>query len=355
LVALRIDLITARHRANCAKDLEIAVLQHQLRVLERRRPRPRLARWERLTLALLVAKLRGVTAGGHQPWSRSLLLVTPETVLRWHRDLVRRKWTFRRRRAGRPPTDATLADLIVRLAGENPCWGYARIAGALRKLGHTVGRSTIRAILKRHGIPPAPRRSRGSDTWQQFLAQHRDVMRACDCFTVESLFLKTLHVLFFLEIATRRVHFAGCTAHPTAAWVAQQARNLAWTLREQGETFRFLIHDRDAQFPPTFDRVFAAEELAVVRTPYRAPRANAFAERWVRSAREECLDRLLIVGERHLRRVVTSYVAHDNQGRPHQGLDQCCPAAPPAPSMPGAVHRRDILGGLVHEYYREAA
>ena len=336
--------------------LEIVLLRHQLRVLQRRQPRPRLARGERLALALLVAKLRRITAGARGRWARSVVLVTPTIVLRWHRDLVRRKWTFRGRRcAGRPPTDATLAALVARLARENPRWGYARIQGELAKLGHALGRSTIRAILRRQGVPPTPQRGQGGGTWRAFLARHRDQLLACDFFTVETLFLKTLPVLFFIEVGTRRVHLAGCTAHPTAAWVTQQARNLAWTLQEQGAPPRFLIHDRDTEFPPAFDAVFASEGIAVVRTPYRAPTANAYAERWVRSARAECLDHLLIAGESHLRRVLAEYVAHDNEARPHQGLGQSCPIPLTATSLDGAVRRRDRLGGLLREYYREAA
>lgn len=249
---------------------------------------------------------------------RSLLLVTPKTVLRWHRDLVRRKWTYRKhRRVGRPPVDAALTAQIVRLARENRRWGYARIDGELRQLGRAVGRSTIRAILKREGVLPAPRRAQQGTRWRDFLACDRDQLLACDFFMVETLFLKTLYVLFFLEPGTRRVHLAGCTAHPTAAWVAQQARNLCWTLQEEVHTFRYLIHDRDAKFAPAFDRVFAAEGVTVVRTPYRAPRANAHAERWVRTARAECLDHLLIAGEGHLGRVLATYVAHHNEARPH--------------------------------------
>ncbi len=354
-VALVLDLITVRRQPEGAKDLEIVRLRHQLRVLQRRRPRPQLSRWEKVTLAVLATKLRQLTSGTRQRWPHSVLLVTPETLLRWHRDLVRRKWTFRGRRgAGRPPTDATIAALVVRLARENPRWGYARIHGELAKLGHIVGRSTIRAILKRRGVPPAPVRRQGS-TWSAFVARHRDQLLACDFFAVESLFLKTLHVLFCIEVGTRRVHLAGCTARPTAAWVAQQARNLAWTLQDQGRTCRYLIHDRDTKFASAFDRVLAAEGLEIIRTPYRAPRANAYAERWVRSAREECLDHLLIAGEGHLQRVLAEYVAHYNQARPHQGLDQSCPI-PLTPATPGgAVRRRDRLGGLLHEYYREAA
>jgi hypothetical protein len=356
LVALLLDLITVRRQAEGAKDLEIVVLRHQLRVLERRRPRSRLSRWEQLTLALLVTKLRRLTRDGRQHWSRSLVLITPETVLRWHRDLVRRKWTFHAcRRAGRRPTDATLQALIVRLARENPRWGYARIHGELAKLGHTVGRSTIRTILQRHAVPPAPQRGQGSGTWRAFLARHHDQILACDFFTVETLFLRTLHVLFFLELGTRRVHLAGCTAHPTAAWVTQQARNRAWTVQDSGAPPRFLIHDRDAKFPASLDTIFTAEGVEVVRTPFRTPTANAHAERWVRSARAECLDHLLIANEAHLRRVLAAYVAHYNEARPHQGLEQGCPiplmAAPPG----GVVRRRDNLRGLLHEYYREAA
>jgi transposase InsO family protein len=185
--------------------------------------------------------------------------------------------------------------------------------------------------------------------------QHRDVVLACDFFTVETVFLKTLYALFFLAIGTRRVHFAGCTAQPTAAWVTQQARNLAWTLHEGEQPVRYLIHDRDAKFPPGFDAVFASEGLEVVRTPYRAPNASAFAERGIRSMRTECLDHFLLANEGHLRRVLTEYVAFHNHARPHQGLAQRCPVALPAPVRDGPVRRRDRLGGLLHDYYREAA
>jgi transposase InsO family protein len=162
-------------------------------------------------------------------------------------------------------------------------------------------------------------------------------------------------VLFFLDIGTRRVHFAGCTACPTAAWVAQQARNLGWTLQGETRTFRYLIRDRDAKYPPGFDAVFADEGIEIVRTPYRTPQANTFAERWVRTVRTECLDRLLIVGEGHLRRVLTEYTAHYNAARPHQGLDQRCPAPPAVATSFGPVYRRAVVGGLINEYYREAA
>ncbi len=285
-----------------------------------------------------------------------MLLVQPATVLKWHRELVRRKWTYRRRQAGgRPPIATDVEALLLRLAKENPRWGYGRLQGELAKLGHVVGRSTVRDVLTRRHIPPAPRRGQRPTTWRQFLTGHRDMLLACDFFTVETVFLKTLHVLFFLEVGTRRVHLAGCTAHPTTAWVTQQARQLNWTLQEDGRPVRYLIHDRDAKFPAAFDTVFAAEGVDVIRTPYRAPNANAHAERWIRSAREECLDHLLIAGEAHLRRVLTEYVAYYNEARPHQGLEQRCPVALPPPVRGGAVRRRDRLGGLLHDYYREAA
>jgi hypothetical protein len=332
------------------------LLRHQLRILLRKRGRPpRLARWEKLTLAVLAAKLAGLIPG-RAGLQRSIVLFQPATVLRWHRDLVRRKWTFTRSRAaGRPPMAAELEALVLRLAAENGRWGYSRIHGELRKLGYAISRSAVRDILKRHRVAPAPQRGRRGDSWRAFLRRHREQILACDFFTVETLFLRTLHVLFFIELGTRRVHVAGCTARPTAAWVTQQARNLAWTLQDAGRPCRYLIRDRDAKFPTAFDAVFAAEGAEVIPTPYRAPNANAFAERWVRSVREECLDHLLIVNESHLRRVLTDYAAYFNAARPHQGLGQCIPLAPAPYPQAGPVRRRDALGGLLHDYYREAA
>ena len=284
-----------------------------------------------------------------------MLLCKPDTVLQWHRELVRRKWTFRRRNpGGRPAIPIEIGERILRLARENPRWGHRRIQGELGKLGHAVSASAVRAVLRRHRVPPAPQRRRAT-TWRDFIRQHKVQLLACDFFTVETLFLQTLHVLFFIEVGTRRVHLAGCTARPTAAWVTQQARQRTWILQEADAPPRFLIHDRDAKFPPAFEAVFATEGVQRVRTPYRTPVANAYAERWVRSAREECLDHLLIVNEGHLRHVLAGYVAHDNRARPHRGLGQQTPI-PAAPSAAcGPVRCRDVLGGLIHEYEREAA
>jgi putative transposase len=296
-----------------------------------------------------------VLAGPRHQLDQYLLLFKPDTILKWHRELVRRKWTYRRAKpGGRPTIPSEVEALIVRLARENARWGHRRLQGELGKLGHAVSASTVRAALRRHRVPPAPQRRR-TTPWRDFIRAHKDQLLACNFFTVETLGLKTLHVLFFLEIGTRRVHLAGCTAHPTAAWVTQQARQLAWTLQEAGASPRFLIHDRDAKFPRSFDTVLAAEGIGVVRTPYRAPTANAYAERWVRSARAECLDRLLIVNEAHLRHVLAGYVAHYNQARPHQGLDQRTPIPYPSCDQHAPLGRRDVLGGLIHEYAREAA
>jgi putative transposase len=176
-----------------------------------------------------------------------------------------------------------------------------------------------------------------------------------DCFTVETLFLKTIYVLFFVELGTRRVHLAGCTAHPTAAWVTQQARHLGWQIQDGAIAARYLTRDRDSTFVPGFDAVFRSEGVEVVRTPYRAPTANAIAERWVGSVRRECLDHLLIVSEAHLRHVLTTYIEYYNEARPHQGLDQRTPVPRDQAGGQGPVQRRDRLGGLLREYEREAA
>ncbi len=210
-------------------------------------------------------------------------------------------------------------------------------------------------MLKRHRLPPAPQRARHDSSWRAFLGHYREQILACDFFTVETLWLKTIYVLFFIELGTRRVHFAGCTTNPTAAWVTQHARQISWQLQDRAEPARFLIHDRDTKFPAAFDTVFIAERATIIRTPYQAPNANAFAERWVRSVREECVDKILIVNEGHLHRVLTAYVDYYNQARPHQGIDQQCPIPLGARPREGPIERRDILGGVLHDYYRHAA
>ncbi len=357
ILAFVIDLCTGGRRSEQAKDLEILVLRQQLRILQRTQTHPpRPTRWEKLTLAVLTATLKDVAKKVRHPWRHSLLLFTPETILRWHRDLVRRKWTFRHKRlGGRPHIDTACETLILRLARENPSWGYSRIHGELTKLGFVVGRSTVRDVLKRQQVPPAPQRRQKGSTWRNFLTHHSQHILACDFFTVETAFLQTLYVFFFIELGTRRIHLAGCTAHPTAAWVIQQARHMSWPIQDSDVPVRFLIRDRDAKFVAGFDTVFRSEDLEIIRTPFRAPNANAVAERWIRSAREECLDHLLILGERHLHRVLREYVTFFNHRRPHQGLGQQSPVPRPPTSGAGAVQQVDVLGGIIHDYERRVA
>ena len=284
-------------------------------------------------------------------------MVAPQTILRWHRELVRRKWTYgSARRPGRPPLNAEVHELILRLARENPRWGCVRISGELRQLGIRVGATTVRMLLRRAGLGPAPRRL--GPTWTEFLrAQARGII-ACDFFTVETAWLRTLYVLVFIELHSRRVFVSPATAHPTAAWVTQQARNLAMDLEDRAPQVRFLIHDRDTKFVDGFDQVFRSRGADVILTPIRAPTANAVVERWIQTVRSECLDWVLVLGRRHLDHVLRTYGAHYNRRRPHRSLSLAVPLADvgdPVLLMPSEVRRRDVLGGLIHEYYGAAA
>jgi transposase InsO family protein len=276
------------------------------------------------------------------------LIVTPQTLLRWHRELVRRRWTQSNRPSGRPPVERRVRELVLRLARENPRWGYPRISGELLKLGVRVSPSTVRRLLLAAGLEPAPRRTVPS--WREFLRQQASSTLACDFFTVETLTLRRYYVLFFIELGSRRVHLAGCTTNPTGGWVTQQARNLSFTgVLEQT---RFLIHDRDSKFSHAFDEVFRSEGINVIRTPIRAPQANAYAERFIRTVRGECLDWLLIFGRRHLEHVLSIYVTHYNRDRPHRALALVPPEALSGGDPPVAttIERHDLLGGLIHEY-----
>jgi len=344
-----IQLLALLARGDAAKDLEILVLRHQLAVLRRQSTRPKLGPGDRALLAAVSQVL---------PRSRwSCFLVTPDTLLRWHRRLVAGAWTYPHRQTGRPPLDQEVQQLIVRLARENPRWGYQRIQGELLHLGVRVSATVIRTTLRRHGLDPAPRRA--ATTWRAFLRQQAAGIVACDFFTVDTVWLRRLYVLFFIELDTRRVHLAGVTANPDGQWVTQQARNLLLVLGEQGRQARFVLHDRDAKFSRSFDDVFRSDGAEVLLTPVQAPRANAYAERWVRTVRAECLDWLLIVGRGHLQQILRTYVQHYNRHRPHRAL-LLQPPDPPAQLTilgkddQGDVHRRDLLGGLLHEY-RQAA
>lgn len=339
-------LLAGRRRSEFAKDVELVVLRHELAVVRRQqRERPRFRPSDRALLAGLTRFL--------SPRRRYGLLVRPETLLRWHRELVRRRWARYGRRFGRPKLGSELRGLVVRLARENPRWGYQRIAGELGKLGFRVSPTTVRRLLANAGLGPAPRRPGLS--WQSFLRGQAAGMLACDFFTVETVLLRRLYVLFFIELGSRRVWLAGCTANPTGAWVAQQARNLSFT-DLMGRT-RFLLRDRDSKFGAAFDEVFRSEGIAVIQTPIQAPKANAYAERFVRTVRHECTDWLLILGRCHLEQTLRVFVAHYNQERPHRGLKLRMPdpVGPVTGARPDQIKRRDRLGGLLHEYYAAAA
>jgi putative transposase len=333
-------LLVGRRRSTFAKDIELLVLRHQLAVLRRQQPRPAVRPADRAFLAALTRIL--------SPSQRRGLIVTPQTLLRWHRELVRRRWTQPRESPGRPPVERRVRELVLRLARENPRWGYPRIAGELRKLGLRISPSTVRRLLLAAGLKSAPRRA--GPSWHEFLRQQAASTLACDFFTVETLTLRRYYVLFFIELGRRRVHLAGCTTNPTGAWVTQQARNLSFS--GDLEPMRFLIHDRDSKFNAPFDEVFRSEGIRVIRTPIRAPQANAYAERFVRTVRAECLDWMLIIGRRHLEHVLSTYAAHYNRERPHRALALVPPEAisggdPPAAA---AIERHDLLGGLIREY-----
>ena len=336
-------------RGDAAKDLEILVLRHQLTVLHRQISRPRFEPADRALLAAVSRMLpRSV-------WS--CFLVKPDTLLGWHRCLVADAWTYPQRHAGRPRLDQDVQLLIVRLATEHPRWGYQRIQGELLHLGIGVSAATIRMTLRRHGLDPAPPRM--ATSWPAFLGQQAAGIMACDCFTVETVWLRRLYVLFFIELDTRRVHLTGVTANPDGRWVTQQARNLLLVLGERGRQVRFLVHDRDAKFCRSFDEVFRSAGAQVLMTPVWAPKANAYAERWIRTVRAQCLDWLLILGRGHLERILRVYVRHYNEHRPHRALglqppDQPAGLTVDAEDQQGRVSRRDLLGGLLHEY-RQAA
>jgi transposase len=264
-------------RSDADKDLEILVLRHQLAVLHRQTARPRMSWADRALIAALARRL---------PCRRRIaLLVTPATILRWHRRLVTRRWTTTHHRPGRPSIPAGLRALTLRLATENPTWGYRRIHGELAGLGYQIGASTVWKILHTAGIDPSPQRA--GPTWAQFLQAQAHAILACDLFHVDTISLSRLYAFFVVEHATRQVHILGVTAHPNGLWLTQLARNFMMDLDDAGKSFRFLIRDRDSKFTTMFDAVFAAVGIAVIKTPVRAPRANAIAERFVGSIRRE--------------------------------------------------------------------
>ncbi|MCX4461408.1 integrase core domain-containing protein [Streptomyces sp. NBC_01728] len=337
------------------RDIEILTLRHQLAVLQRQINRPRVTPADRAFLAALLHQLP-------RPKLRQLhLIVSPDTVLRWHRDLMRRRHAeaSRRKQSGRPPARRSIQALVLRLARENSSWGYRRIHGELAVLGIKVAPSTVWEILRAHGIEPAPERKR--QTWAAFLRGQAHAILACDFFTATTLNGATLYVFAVIEHANRRIRILGATAHPTADWVTQTARNVVMDLQDAGATVRYLIRDRDSKFTGAFDAVFEAEGIEIVTTGIRVPRMNSIMERWVQTCRHELLDRTLILNQAHLLHALGEFESIYNQHRPHRALHSAAPLRPLREPITEPdrldhldIRRRDRLGGLFHEYAHAA-
>jgi putative transposase len=351
LIATRaVSLLGLSRREEWWKDAEILMLRHQLAVAQRERPRThsRLTWLDRARLALLAGTVSAERLAAMR------LIVTPGTLLRWHRDIVRRRWARRSRqgRSGRPATHRKVRPVVLRLARENESWGYRRIHGELAGLGITVAPSTVWQILKDAGIDPAPRRD--GPGWAEFLRSQAQGIPALDFFTADLLNGTKIYVLAAIEHRTRRIRILGTTEHPVQSWVVQQARNLVMDLEDAGMNVKFVLHDRDASFSAAFDAVFQDTGARVVRSAVQAPRMDSITERWIGSCRRELLDRTLIWNQRHLMTVLRAYEDFCNTHRPHQGLQ---PAAP-LRLLPDAVtslvqfrvQRRDRTGGMIHEY-----
>ena len=327
---------------------EILILRHQLAVLQRRQPcRPGLNWADRALLAILLGVIPKARRHGLR------LLVTPDTMPRWHRDIVRRRWAARsmRGKTGRPATRRNIRALVLRLARENPEWGYRRIHGELAGLGVKLAASTVWKILKKAGIDPAPRQS--ALTWPRFLRSQAEAILACDFFTADLLDGTQAHVLAVIEHATRRIRILAVTLHPTGEWTAQQARNLIMDLGEQAHRAKFMIRDRGSNYTAVFDAVLAGAGIRTVLCNVRTPRMNAIAERWIGGCRRELLDRTLIWNQAHLRQILHQYETHHNQHRLHRSLHSAAPLKPlPQPILLGQyrVRRQTRVGGTINEY-----
>jgi putative transposase len=347
LVRCLFGSVTVLARREVSKDAELLVLRHENAVLRRQISRVRYQPGDRLWLTALSRLIP------RQRWAE-VFAVTPATLLAWHRRLIARKWDYTsRRRPGRPSTTAVIRKLVIRMATENPTWGHRRVQGELVKLGHPIASSTVWQILHDAGIDPAPRRT--GPTWKQFLtAQARGIL-AADFVHVDTVLLRRLYALIVIEHETRRVHLAGITAHPDGAWTTQAARNFLMDLGQRTASVKFLIRDRAGQFTGSFDAVFTAEGIRILASPPQAPKANAICERIIGTLRRELFDRLLIINEHHLRQVLTEYLQHYNAARPHRVLGQLPPAQahsrPPQIDLAEhRVRRKQVLGGLTHEY-----
>jgi putative transposase len=340
-------MVLTRHQVS--KDAELLVLRHENAVLRRQISRVRYQPGDRLWLAALSGLVP------RRRWGQ-VFTVTPAALLAWHRRLVARKWDDTSRQSpGRPSTAAAIRKLVIRIATDNPRWGHRRVQGELVKLGHPIAASTVWQILHAAGIDPAPRRS--GPTWKQFLtAQARGII-AADFVHVDTVLLRRIYALIVIEHGTRRVRLAGITAHPDGAWTTQAARNFLMDLGQRATSVK--VPDQGSRKPvhQLFDAAFTAEGITILASPPRAPKANAICERIIGTLRRELLDRVLIINEHHLRRALTEYLRHYNAARPHRSLGQLTPAQ--AETQPPQtinlaehrVHRRQVLGGLTHEYY----
>jgi putative transposase len=347
IVRCLLDGLMVLARREVSKDAELLVLRHENAVLRRQISRVRYQPADRLWLAALSRLIP------RRRWGE-VFAVSPATLLAWHRRLVGRKWNYTNlRRAGRPATAAAIRKLVIRMATDNPAWGHRRMQGELARLGHRIAASTVWQILHDAGIDPAPRRS--GPTWKQFLtAQARGIL-AADFVHVDTVLLRRLYALIVIEHGARRAHLTGITANPDGAWTTQAARNFLMDLGQLKDSVRFLIRDRAGQFTGSFDAVFQADGIRILASPPQAPRANAICERMIGTLRRELFDRLLIVNERHLRRVLAAYLRHYNAARPHRALGQIAPAQastrPPEINLAEhRIRRRQVLGGLTHEY-----
>ncbi|MEE4598934.1 integrase core domain-containing protein [Streptomyces sp. DSM 41524] len=332
-------------RSAATKNVEILILRHELAVLRRQVTSPKPGWPDRALLAALSRLLPRVL--------REHRIASPRTLLAWHQRLVKQKWT-QSPSTGRPPLPEEIRDLIIRLGAENSRWGFRRVHGELRRLGYKVSPATVRRVLRAAGLGPAPRRQPARGEWAAFLKAQANGLLATDLFHVDTISLQRLYALFVMEVHTRTVHILGVTAHPTAAWVTQQARQFLWQLGEHAAEFTHLIRDRDAKFTAAFDAVFASEDITVTKIPPRSPNCNPHAERFIRSVREECSDRVLLFGRGHAEKVLHDYARHFNSHRPHQGRDQLAPNDNPnvIPLPAARIKRRQAVASLINEYHR---
>src|SRR5947209_2570699 len=348
LVRWMLGLSAMMVRRDLSKDAELLVLRHENAALRRQVARVHYRPVDQVWLAALSRFVP------RRRWAE-IFPVTPATLMVWHRRLVSRRWDYTaRRHPGRPPTAAAIKKLVIGMATENPTWGHRRVQGELVRLGRRIAASTVWQILHDADLNPAPRRS--GPTWRQFLTAQANAVLAVDFLHVDTVLLRRIYALIAVEHGARRAHLIGVTAHPTGTWTTQAARNLLMDLADRATTIKFLLRDRDSRFTTAFDAVFAADGIRMLTSPPRAPRANAICERMIGTLRRELLDRILIVNERHLHRILAVYLQHFNTARPHRTLGQLTPAqaeTQPPPALNLADHqirRRPILGGLTSEY-----